>query len=105
MIFRRTASEISTPAVSAEASCREVARVMQLYLDGRVDDVTAARVAKHLDACRDCGLEASTYETIRVALLRRRPVADEDALARLQAFGASLVRSSPDDGLTERNRA
>ena len=53
-----------------EASCREVSRALQAYLDGHVDEVTARRVARHLEACRRCGLEAEVYTGIKEALSR-----------------------------------
>ena len=43
------------------ASCMQVMRVLQSYLDGQTDEMTARRVANHLEACRRCGLDAATY--------------------------------------------
>lgn len=48
-----------------EAGCREMSRTLQAYLDGHVDEVTARRVARHLEACRRCGLEAEVYTRIK----------------------------------------
>ncbi len=48
-------------------------------------------VVVHLEDCRRCGLEASVYQEIRSALARRAEP-DVDAVARLTAFGRSLVR-------------
>ncbi len=78
-----------------EASCAEVARVLQSYLDGHVDEVTAHRVARHLEACRRCGLEARTYDAIKQALARRRTDLDGGALERLRSFGERLVEEGP----------
>ncbi len=78
-----------------EATCAEVARVLQSYLDGHVDEVTARRVARHLDACRRCGLEAQTYGAIKDALGRRRTDVDAEALERLRSFGERLVQEGP----------
>ena len=77
------------------ATCREVARVLQAYLDGHVDEVTARRVAVHLDACRRCGFEARTYQELKAALARRADRLDEDAVTRLRAFGEQLLDSPP----------
>jgi anti-sigma factor (TIGR02949 family) len=74
-----------------EATCAEVARVLQSYLDGQVDEMTARRVARHLDACRRCGLEARTYEAIKEALARQRTDVDAAALEGLRSFGERLV--------------
>lgn len=85
---------------SAEMSCKEVGRVLQQFLDGTVDDVSAHRIRRHLDACRRCGLEATTYEEIKAAL-RRRVAPDDDAIVRLRAFGDSLASGEgfdEDDG-------
>jgi len=77
------------------ASCMQVMRVLQSYLDGHTDEATARRVATHLDACRRCGLEAATYREIKASLGRRAVPADEAALTRLRAFGASLAEEAP----------
>jgi anti-sigma factor RsiW len=70
--------------------------VLQSYLDGQVDEVTARRVARHLEVCRRCGLEVETYTRIKESLARRGGV-DPEAVERLRAFGAQLVESGPDD--------
>ncbi|WP_454853638.1 anti-sigma factor family protein [Promicromonospora soli] len=78
--------------------CRQVARDLQAYLDGELDADRARPVAEHLADCRRCGLEASTYEAIRVALAairaRSGPVAD-DAVERLRAFADRLAEARP----------
>lgn len=74
-----------------EYTCREVAKVLQAYLDGEVDDAAARKVAVHVDACIGCGHEAETFRRIADALARRRPNVDRDVLARLQNFGERLA--------------
>ncbi|MBW3669188.1 MAG: zf-HC2 domain-containing protein [Actinobacteria bacterium] len=74
-----------------EATCAEVAQVLQRYLDGQVDDLTARRVRRHLDHCRRCGLELETYQAIKVALARRGERVDPEAVERLRAFGERLA--------------
>jgi anti-sigma factor RsiW len=76
-------------------TCAEVARVLQAYLDGETDEVTARRVAAHLEDCRRCGLEIRTYREIKNALARRQK---PDAVARLRGFGESLLHGDPADG-------
>ena len=76
------------------ASCMQVMRVLQSYLDGRTDQVTARRVANHLDACLRCGLEASTYREIKAALARQAAPLDGASLERLRAFGSSLAQQA-----------
>ena len=75
------------------ASCMEVSRLLHTYLDGRVDEVTARRIRRHLEACRRCGLEAETYAKIKDALARRTPTVDEGAVERLRRFAAELPTS------------
>lgn len=79
------------------ASCREVGRVLQSYLDGHVEEVTARRVSRHLEGCRRCGMEARTYREIKQALARQGAPVDPEALARLRSFGDELLASGGDD--------
>ncbi|MGW0734812.1 zf-HC2 domain-containing protein [Streptomyces sp. NPDC002851] len=39
-----------------------VTKVLQAYLDGETDELTARRVADHVEDCRRCGLEATVYQ-------------------------------------------
>jgi anti-sigma factor RsiW len=77
--------------------CRAVGRRLQAYLDGEIDDLRRDQISEHLDACRACGLELSTYREVKGSLSRGpTPVAD-DALDRLRRFGDELATSdSPD---------
>jgi anti-sigma factor RsiW len=88
------------------ASCMQVMRVLQAYLDGHTDEITARRVARHLEACRRCGLEASTYREIKAALARQASPIDEASLQRLRDFGSSLAHQAgtgPVDGGPNQN--
>ncbi len=77
---------------SDPVNCREVGRVLQGYLDGRLADEDAVRVAAHLDRCRACGLESAAYERIKAALAQPMPEgADPEAIERLRQFGRSLT--------------
>jgi anti-sigma factor RsiW len=78
----------------------EVARVLQSYLDREIDDVTAQRVARHLEVCRRCGLAAATYEAIKQSLVRRAGPPDRGAVERLQAFSEQLAEPGPPEGRT-----
>ncbi|MEU0086392.1 zf-HC2 domain-containing protein [Streptomyces sp. NPDC006274] len=75
-------------------ACLRAGRLLQSYLDGETDEVTARRVAAHVKDCRRCGLEASVYEEIHRALSRGAEP-DTGAVDRLRAFGASLVADPP----------
>lgn len=76
---------------SSPTNCREVGRVLQHYLDNDMDPEWAARVAEHLEACKDCGMEEETYQEITLALSRQRPAVHDDAVSRLREFGRSLT--------------
>ncbi len=80
-----------------EATCAEVARVLQSYLDGHVDEMTARRVGRHLEACRRCGLEAETYQAIKQSLARRRIDVEPAAVERLRSFAERLGKEGPPD--------
>lgn len=80
-----------------EATCAEVAAVLQVYLDGMTDDLTARRVRRHLERCRRCGLEADTYEAIKDALSRRGSDVDAESLVRLREFGENLLTEGPNE--------
>lgn len=75
------------------AHCFHTSRALQRYLDGEADDLTAARVAEHLEQCRRCGLQARTYRAIKQALRGGGRDVDELALRRLQAFSRSLTET------------
>ncbi|MGH3437661.1 MAG: zf-HC2 domain-containing protein [Sciscionella sp.] len=77
------------------ANCLQVARLLQSYLDGAVDDeTTTLRIAAHLEDCRRCGLKAETYQAIKDALAHRETT-PPDAVTRLRAFGESLLTAEP----------
>lgn len=84
-------------SMAETARCLRVSRVLQRYLDGEADGVTAARVAEHLQECRRCGLQAATYRAIKQALRTGVDTVDPDALTRLRAFSASLAAGDSRD--------
>jgi anti-sigma factor RsiW len=66
--------------------CMRVKPLLQAWLDGELDDAQRARVAEHVEACRRCGLAASTYRSLKARLRGLGQPADRDAVARLEAF-------------------
>ncbi|HMO10051.1 MAG TPA: zf-HC2 domain-containing protein [Actinotalea sp.] len=77
----------------SRSECHRVAKVLQAYLDGEAPVPTAAFVAAHLEVCRMCGLEASTYLAIRTAIAVGAPAGpapDPGAVDRLRRFGDGL---------------
>ena len=80
----------------SRSDCHQVAKVLQSYLDGETEAPTSSMVAEHLEVCRKCGLEASTYLAIKTAIAasaREATPVDNDAVARLRDFADGL--SSP----------
>ena len=66
--------------------------MLQSYLDGESDPPTSAVVAQHLEECRRCGLEASTYRTIKAALAGSPDGEIDDAtVERLRRFAERLA--------------
>jgi anti-sigma factor RsiW len=86
------------------AGCRQAGRLLQSYLDGELDEVTARRVAGHLEDCRRCGLEAATYTAIKSALARRGTV-PPGAAERLRVFGEDLLTAPETTGGPRRGEA
>lgn len=81
--------------VSGMRECHEVGRIIQDYLDSELDPADATRVARHLEACRRCGMEASAYSRIKQSLARvgregRVHPEDELSIERLRRFAAEL---------------
>jgi len=82
------------------ATCREVGRVLQTYLDGELDADRVQKVTAHLDHCLRCGMQADTYLRIKNALAHaadRGDVHPEDRLAieRLRRFADTISGSVP----------
>jgi len=85
---------VSLMSLTEMVRCLRTSRALQRYLDGEADDLTAARVAAHLEECRRCGLQAQTYRAIKQALRGSgNGNVDELALHRLRAFSGSLTAS------------
>ncbi len=82
-------------SLSEMTACFRTSRVLQRYLDGEADDLTAARVAEHLEQCRRCGLQARTYQAIKQSLRSGSRDVEDLALRRLRAFSRSMA--DPDD--------
>jgi len=72
----------------AVASCLATRRELQRFLDGETDPAPTARVARHLDACRACGLQARPTAT-------SRPVCAAAGLPHLQAPSTGWPPSPP----------
>ena len=80
------------------ASCVQVARVLQQYLDAELDTSHRALVAGHLGECRRCGLDEKSFREIKSALARRRHEVPAEPIDRLRRFAAGLAASDADLG-------
>jgi anti-sigma factor RsiW len=81
-------------SILSRSGCLRVTRVLQSYLDGEVDASTATIVAQHLEECRKCGLEASTYLAIKTAITQAGDDSarvDAAAVDRLRTFAHDLA--------------
>ena len=88
---------LSRRKIRRPMDCSQVAEVLQTYLDGEIDDVTAARISRHLEACRRCGMELQAYREIKQALASHRQRSDLEALSRLRAFSHQLMAQGTGD--------
>lgn len=71
--------------------CNNVARRLQAYLDSEMaDDPTAANISLHLEACRECEMEARTFTELKDCLRRLEAQIDPDTLDRLNNFALGL---------------
>ena len=75
-------------------SCLQTRRLLQRYLDGETGTDLAARIDRHLRACRACGLEAETYQAIKSVISRSGALPPPTAVDRLTAFAQSLVQET-----------
>ena len=74
-----------------EVNCREVGKVLQSYLDEDIEEGFAEKIASHLDACKECGLEVETYRQIKTSLAAKMPEVYPDAIERLRSFGQEIT--------------
>ena len=72
-------------------TCHQVAEVLQEYLDEELEASQVPKVLKHLEACKDCGLEATMYTRIKESLVSHQQSADEDSMARIRALAQELA--------------
>ena len=76
-------------------SCQQVALVLQQYLDDELDPAQVPKVLEHLEACRDCGLEASIYGRIKTSLHAHQAAPDADSMARIRTLATQLATTGP----------
>lgn len=81
-----------------ELRCKEVAGVLQRYLDGELDDLRTRQVERHLIDCLRCGMAAETYTEIKRSLRRAAGPVPAEALERLRAFTEELAAGTDPRG-------
>jgi hypothetical protein len=79
-------------ALGDRIECMRVRPLLQGYLDGALTASERDRVAAHLEACRRCGLAASTYRNLKTQLRRLADPPDAEAVGRLEEFIDELER-------------
>jgi anti-sigma factor RsiW len=75
--------------------CRQVAQVLQSYLDGELPPSRTQEVAEHLEHCERCGIEEDVYLRVKESLGQLAVAPDPEALRRLRDAADALMA---DDG-------
>lgn len=73
--------------------CTRTLRRLESYLDSELDEITAEKITRHLEACDRCGLKAEAYRVVKQSLEKRRVHGAEDdpMVARLHSFADELM--------------
>lgn len=86
-------------SVRDRIACMRIRPLLQPFVDGELDDAQRRRVARHLEACRRCGLAAATFEALTQRLHDFDGPVDGDAVTRLERFVEDLTDDDrPADG-------
>lgn len=80
-------------------SCQQVDEVMQQYLDRELDASEVPKVLEHLEACKDCGLEAELYTRIQNSLHEHQVAPSADSMSKIRALAQELAVSGPPEGM------
>lgn len=81
-------------------SCEQVEAVMQQYLDEELEASEVPKVLKHLEACKDCGLEADMYIRIKESLKSHQAAPDADSMARIRSLAEELATTGIPEGMS-----
>ncbi len=97
--FRKNSVQENISATTGKfpLSCQQVGKDLQSFLDGEETNVTAEDLSAHLEACKDCGLEADVYRKIKLAISQTAEPVDKGSLDRLQDFGRKLAESGDNE--------
>lgn len=80
-------------------SCSQVEAVLQQYLDEELDAAQVPKVLKHLEACKDCGLEATMYARIKSSLVTHQEAPDDASMARIRELAQELATGNIPEGV------
>jgi len=80
-------------------SCTQVEAVLQEYLDEELDPAEVPKVLAHLEKCRDCGLEAEFYTSIKTSLVDHQKEPSTDSMAAIRALAEQLATHGPPEGM------
>lgn len=78
-------------------SCRQLGPVLQSYIDDEAHELDVEAIRRHLEACRNCGLEYDTYIELKERLSRQTPAVPADVTQRLLDFSRKLEESGDVD--------
>lgn len=80
-------------------SCQQVEAVLQQYLDEELEASEVPKVLKHLEACKDCGLEAEMYTKIKTSLHQHQNSPSEDSMSRIRSLAEELATTGIPEGV------
>jgi len=80
-------------------SCSQVEAVMQQYLDEELEASQVPKVLKHLEACKDCGLEAEMYTRIKESLVSHQAAPSSDSMSRIRGLAQELAANGIPEGI------
>lgn len=78
--------------ITKPLNCRQVGKILQHYLDDRLDPSRRALMDAHLHDCRRCGMELDAYRTLCEELARCRTALPLDTVQRLRDFGNRIAQ-------------
>lgn len=78
-------------ATTKPLNCRQVRKVINLFLDGELPATKHHLVAEHLEVCDMCGIEAAKVEAVIDGLRALRQPVNALVVARLDAFAARIA--------------
>ena len=80
--------------MAKKVNCTEVARRLQTYLDGELEDDWRERVQAHLEECKCCVVDEAAFSAIKMELSTLTAPPESDALARLRDFSARIAEEA-----------